>query len=84
MPGSAIQRRAPLISTPTTNVAAVSISAMVHPRIASRFTSRGESSETAVTMAPASARNTICLMIRALRASPIRSATDGLEASTMM
>ena len=84
MPGSEIQRRAPLISTPTTIVAAVSASAMTQPMIASRRMLRGESSDTATTIAPASGRKTTCLRMNMSREVPMRSATAGLAASIMM
>ncbi len=83
-PGSEIQRRAPLISTPTTMVAAVSASAMTQPMIASRRMPRGDSSETATTQAPAAARKNTCLRMNMSREEPMRSATAGLAASIMM
>ena len=84
MPGREIQRRAPFISTPITIVAAVSASATRQPTIASRLISRGDSSDTATTIAPASARNTTCFRMNDSREDPIRSATAGLAASIMM
>ena len=84
MPGSAIQRRAPLISTPCTSVSAVSPSARTQPASASRRTPRGESIEVTTTISPATARNTTCLRMNMSRDVPIRSATDGLAASIRM
>ena len=84
MPGSEIQRRAPLISTPTSMVAAVSASAMRQPMIARRRMPRGESSDTATTIAPAAARKNTCLRMNRSREEPMRSATAGLAASIMM
>ncbi len=84
MPGSEIQRRAPLISTPITRVAAVSASATMQPTMARRRIQRGESNDTPQTIAPASARKITCLTISALRGSPIRSATAGLAARIRM
>ena len=81
MPGSAIQRRAPLISTPITIVAAVSTRAMMQPTIARRRISRGDSRDTATTTAPASARNSTCLRMNMSRDWPMRSATAGEAAS---
>ncbi len=51
--GIGSQRRAPLISTPTTSVAAVSSSAMAKPISAKRRTPRGESSDTVIISAAA-------------------------------
>ncbi len=45
-PGSSIQRRAPLISTPTTKVAASSTTEMMNPTAAMRRMVRGLCSET--------------------------------------
>ena len=83
-PGSAIQRRAPLISTPTTIVAAVSASAIMQPMIARRRMPRGDSNETATTTAPAAARKNTCLKKNRSREEPMRSATAGLAASIMI
>ena len=80
----AIQRRAPLISTPITSVAAVSASAAKQPTIATRRMVRGDSSETPITVRPASARNTTCLRMNKSRDCPMRSATAGLAANIMM
>ena len=55
-PGIGNQRRAPLISTPTTSVAAVSTKAPAQPSKAKRLTPRGESSETPTITTAASAR----------------------------
>ena len=83
-PGSEIQRRAPLISTPITMVAAVSASAMMQPMMARRRMLRGDSSDTATTIAPAAARKNTCLRMNTSRDEPMRSATAGLAASIMM
>ena len=84
MPGNAIQRRAPLISTPITIVAAVSTNAIRQPTMATRRMLRGDSSDTPTTIAPAAARNTTCFRMNMSREVPIRSATAGLAASIMM
>ena len=67
-PGNAIQRRAPLISTPITIVSAVSISAMAQPANATRRTPLGDSRLTATTMRPAMARKKTCLKMNMSRA----------------
>ncbi len=55
MPGSEIQRRAPLISTPATSVSAVSARAATQPASASRRTPLGDSSDTPTTTAAGAA-----------------------------
>ena len=55
-PGIGSQRRPPLISTPTTRVAAVSRRPTPKPRMASRRTCRGESRETVIIRAMERAR----------------------------
>jgi hypothetical protein len=82
MPGSAIQRRAPLISMPATKVSAVSASAMANPTMATRRTPRGLSSDTATTISPATARNSTCFRMNMSRETWMRSATAGLAAIT--
>ena len=67
IPGRAIQRRAPLISTPATSVIAVRVSATTQPISAMRRTSRGDSSDTPTTMAPAMPRNSTCLRMNMSR-----------------
>ena len=67
-PGSAIQRRAPLISVPMTSVAAVSTSAMTQPASATRRTPRGDSRLTPTTISPATARKKNCLRMKISRA----------------
>ncbi len=81
MPGSEIQRRAPLISTPATSVIAVSSRAAMQPASASRRTPLGDSSDTLTTTQAASARNTTCLRMKLSRLTWMRSATAGLAAS---
>ena len=83
MPGTLIQRRAPLISTPWTSVPNVSSSAAPQPRIARRRTPRGDSRDTATTTNPASARNTTCFRMNTSRDTWMRSATAGDAASIM-
>ncbi len=81
MPGSEIQRRAPLISTPATKVSAVSTRAAKQPARASRRTPLGDNRETLTTTQAAMARNTTCLRMKASRLTWMRSATAGLAAS---
>ena len=82
-PGNAIQRRAPLISTPITSVSAVSASATRQPASATRLTPRGDSSDTTTTTAPARPRKNTCLRMKMSRDCLMRSATAGLAASIM-
>ncbi len=72
------------MSTPTSKVAAVSTRAMMQPTMASRRMLRGDSSDTATTIAPATARKNTCLRMNMSRDEPMRSATAGLAASIMM
>jgi hypothetical protein len=83
MSGKAIQRRAPLISMPTTRVEAVSSSAIRQPTIARRRMLRGDISDTPTTMPPATARKHTCLMMNMSRGVPMRCATAGEAASIM-
>ena len=80
--GNAIQRRAPLMSTPCTSVQAVARRASAQPTIAVSRTWRGVSIEVPTTIRPASARNTTCLRMNMSRDAPIRIATAGEAAST--
>ncbi len=82
MNGMAIQRRAPLISTPCTRVSAVSPRAAMQPSSASLRTLRVDSSEVPITMPPASARKITCLPMNMSREAPMRVATAGEAAST--
>ncbi len=80
-PGTEIQRRAPLISTPITKVAASRITLPQNTSSASRRTWRGEASEIDSISASATGRKMNWRLANMKESAPMRSAAGGEAAS---
>ena len=83
-PGTEIQRRAPLISTPMTKVAASSSTLPQNTSSASRRTWRGEAQRDASISISAIGRKTNWRLAKMKESAPMRSAAGGEAASVSM